>query len=125
MKHTQPLEIAKLKGATRHDPQRYKKVPPKSEFDIGQPPAHMGAEAKAAWFEIQSYAIPGVLTAAERPLLEVLANLFAEYRIDPLGFPTNRMGQMIGALARLGMSPADRQRLGVEPAPKENEFDEF
>ena len=125
MKHAQPRELAELKGATKHDPQRYRKTPPKSEFAIGNPPAHLCSDAKAAWFELQNYAIPGVLTAAERPLLEIASNLVAEYRMDILSFPTNRLSALIGCLARLGMSPADRQRLGVEKPPEKNEFDEF
>jgi len=58
-------------------------------------------------------AIPGVMTGADRVLLEVTANHLADYRKDPSGYPTTRLNQFILCLARFGMSPSDRTKLGV------------
>jgi hypothetical protein len=124
-RHAQPREVAELKGATRHDPQRYTMEPVKSEFELGQAPQHLSPAAQAAWFELSTYAPKGVLTGGERLLIEVTANLIAEYREDPRAFAAAKIGHLIGSLARLGMSPADRQKLGTPKAEKKNEFEEF
>lgn len=124
-RHPQPRELAELKGATRHDPQRYRKQPPAVELALGTAPGHLTAEAKACWFELESYAPRGVLTGADRATLEVLSNLLAEYRENPKEFAVGKYTHLIGCLARLGMSPADRQKLGTEKPPEGNPFDEF
>jgi hypothetical protein len=124
-RHTQPREVAEAKGAVRHNPQRYRNTPPKAAFALGEPPAHMGDAAKAVWFELDTYAAKGVLTCADRLLLEVAANLIAEYRMSPRDFVTARVGQLISCLGRLGMTPADRQKLSVPDAEKTNPFDNF
>lgn len=124
-RHAQPRELAELKGAPRHDPQRYRKEPPKNERPLGSIPEHLTAEAKAVWFEVEEYLLPGVMTAADRLVMEMLCELVAEFRKSPRDFPTNRIGQLVGCLGRLGMSPADRQKLGAEKKPEANSFDDF
>ena len=124
-RHAQPRKLAELKGATRHDPQRYRKELPESELALGLCPGYMADDAKAAWFELETYALKGVLTGADRVLLEVTATLLSEFRRDPGAFQVGKYGQLIGCLARLGMSPSDRQKLGTEKAKDGNPFDEF
>jgi phage terminase small subunit len=125
-RHPQPREVAELKGATKHDPQRYRKQPPAVDQPIGSAPAHMTEAARKVWFELETYAPRGVLTGADRVALEMLSNLLSEYREDPVAFKVGKYPALIGCLARLGMTPADRQKLGVEK-PKDDDvaFDEF
>jgi hypothetical protein len=83
-------------------------------------------EAKVCWFELESLAPTGVLKGADRIALEALSNLLAEYRKNPPEFAVGKYTHLIGMLARLGMTPADRQKLGTEKASDEgNEFDRF
>lgn len=124
-RHRQPLEVATAKGLVRHNPQRYRNTPPKAAYSLGTAPDHLGEEAKAVWFELDSYAAAGVLTCADRLLLELTCNLVADYRRDPDGFVTARIGQLISCLARLGMTPADRQKLSVAAPEKTNPFEDF
>lgn len=124
-RHSQPREVAALKGADKNHPERYKKEPPKAAQSLGTAPAHLSPEAQAAWFEIEAYAPVGVLAGADRLMLEVVANLLAEYRKDPVEFAVGKYTHLIGVLARLGMSPADRQKLGTEKAKEDNPFNEF
>jgi phage terminase small subunit len=124
-RHAQPREVAALKGADRKNPQRYRNEPPKADFDLGQPPAHLSPEAVAVWHELAVYAPRGVLQGPDRAMLELAANLFAEYRKDPAEFAVGKYTHLIGILARLGMSPADRQKLGAAKPPEENPFDGF
>lgn len=119
-------EAAALRGADRKDPQRFRdrKAAPKHEAPVGEPPAKMSVEAKACWFEIETYAIPGTLTAADRLMLESAANLMAEYRADPLEFSAAKLGRLFQALSSFGMTPVDRQKLGpVGPNAAANPFD--
>jgi hypothetical protein len=124
-RHTQPREVAALKGATKHDPQRYKTEPAKSEFPLGEIPEWMGDEAKAVWFELETYAAKGVLTGGDRMVMATLCELFAEFKEDARKMPANRIGQMIGCMGRLGLTPADRQKVGFEKPPAGNPFEGF
>lgn len=124
-RHPQPREIAELKGATKHDPQRYRKEPPAVEYELGDAPEHLTLEARKCWVEISTYAPIGVLKGADRITLELASNLLAEYRNNPSEFAVGKYTHLIGLLARLGMTPADRQKLGTEKPPEGNPFEEF
>ena len=112
--HKQPLEVAEVKGALKWNPRRYKDRKAKSRLPLGQPPKRMSDAAKEIWFELETYSLPGVLTGAERTTMELLSNLLAEYHVDPRAFPANKYGPIISCLARLGMTPADRQKVIVK-----------
>jgi phage terminase small subunit len=120
--HTQPVEIALLKGADKKHPERYRNEVPKSKLPLGGAPEHLTPAAADCWFEISSYAIPGVMTGADRVTLEMLANLLAEYREGPREFPSTKLGQLIGLLGRFGMSPSDRTKLGVAKNKEEDPY---
>ena len=112
-RHQQPRELAELKGAHKLNPQRYRNEVPKSEMPLGEYPEVRSTDPSECWFEIASMCIPGVLTGADRIFIEVAANLLAEYREDHKKFPSAKLRDMTSCLARFGMSPADRQKLGV------------
>ena len=125
-RHKQPRELAELKGAHKHDPQRYRDEPPKNKHRLGDPPAHMEEKAREIWYELLSHSLPGVATASERFIFEILSNLMMEYRVDPKGFATMKYSTMLGCIAKLGLSPTDRQKLGVNKGDeKKNEFEDF
>lgn len=119
-RHPQPREMAELTGATAKDPQRYKDSS-KSELPLGPAPGYMTDEQKACWDELSFYAIPGVLTGADKQILEVVSNLLAEYRQEPKDFAIGKYTHLIGGLARLGMTPSDRRHIEVEK-PKDDDF---
>lgn len=121
----QPVELAKLKGAHKKNPQRYKKEPPKSAHPLGESPKHIRGKSKDSWDELCKYCLKGVLTGADRFILEISSNLLAEYRSDPQEFSAAKLEKLIGCLARLGMTPADRQKLGVEKKAEDESFDDF
>jgi hypothetical protein len=100
--------------AIRKDPQRFRDEVPKSPHPIGDPPGGMDAEAVAAWNEVVAACAKGVLTGADRIIVEVASNLLSEYRLDPPGFQVGKYTVMISCFARLGMSPSDRTTLRVE-----------
>ena len=121
--HQQPREVAELKGAPAKNPQRYRTTVPKSGLPLGKGPEHMSDEARACWLELSELAIPGTMTGADRITLEVLSELLADFRDDPRKFPIGKYAPLIGSLARFGMSPSDRNKLGVDkPKDDENVF---
>lgn len=118
-----PREIQALKGDVAHNPQRYKGEVPKSEMAMGQAPEHMSDEARSVWFEIESIMVAGISTAPDRPMMELLCNLLAEYRECPKEFAIGKYGHLISCLARFGMSPSDRGRLAIEKPKDEDSFE--
>lgn len=125
-RHKQPREAAELKGADKRNPQRYRTDPAKSSLPLGQIPEWLSEQAQAVWFELETYAAKGVLTGADRMALATLSELVAEFREAPRKMPAARIGHMVGLLGRLGMSPADRQRIGVEkPKDAGDSFEDF
>ena len=118
----QPRELALLKGAHKVNAARYAEEVPKSDLPFGEPPAHMPQDARDVWAEIESLAIPGVLTGADRLTFEIMCNTFAEYRRDPENFQTARITALLAMLSRFGMSPADRNRLAAPAKPKSKTF---
>ena len=126
-KHTP--EMAKLTGAAKKNPQRYRKQPPKSEYGIGAPPAHLDKDHKTIWNELVKYGLPGTLTGSDRVHLESTVRLVYKMRFPPsYGFTTAENSLLISSLSKLGMNPQDRNRLGVQPAPKaksKKEADDF
>ena len=124
-RHSQPREVAEIKGADKRNPQRYESEPPKSSLPLGDAPKHLSEAAQSCWFEISTYSVPGVMTGADRLMLEMASNLLAEYRTDPIGFAIGKYAHLIGLLARFGMSPADRQKLSIDKPKDENPFAGF
>lgn len=124
-RHKQPAELAKLKGAVKKNPQRYRKEAPTTGKGLGKPPAHLPDEVVAVWKELDKCSLPGVLTSADRFVMEVAASLLAEFRTNRADFKAAKYSHLIGCLARLGLTPADRQKLGTEKPQEGNPFDEF
>jgi len=124
-RHKQPRELAELKGATKKDPQRYKKEAPTTGKALGKPPAHLPEDVVTVWKELEKCSLPGVLTSADRFVLEVAASLLVEFRANRADFKAAKYSHLIGCLARLGLTPADRQKLGTEKTREGNPFDEF
>lgn len=122
-RHAQPRELADLKGAVAKNPQNYRRQVPKSEYPLGDAPQHLSDEAKECWREISLCAVVGVLTNADRHILEITSNLLAEYRQEPTAFAIGKYGPLVGGFARLGMSPADRQKVGMVPPKNDNPYD--
>ena len=124
-RHRQPSAIAELKGATRKHPERYRDRAPESGLPLGNAPGHMSTGARTCWSELSAMAPKGVLTGSDRIALEVVSNLLAQFRQAPTMFPAVRFRHLVGGLARLVITPADRQRIGVAKPHGDETFDEF
>lgn len=124
-RHKQPAEVAKFKGADRKNPQRYRDEAAKGEGEVGDAPIHLQGPARLAWKELCAQSLKGVLTGSDRIILEVTANLLAEYRANPTEFAVGKYTHLIGNLARLGLTPSDRQKFGLEKPKERDEFEDF
>jgi phage terminase small subunit len=121
-----PIELAELKGATRQNPQRYRDTPPKSTSPLGDAPSTMSERAQRIWLEFEGNAPPGVMTGNDRPAMEMLCELFSEFREDPRAFVAAKYARLTILLAHFGMTPSGRRQVAGMSKPKgENEFDAF
>ncbi len=120
-RHTQPREVAELKGAVAHDPQRYRNNPPKSKLPLGNAPDWMDEAEAMAWVDFCTHIPPGVLTETDRMTLEMGSVLMAEFRELRRDFKVSKVAQLISIFGRFGMTPADRQKLHVEKIEDEQD----
>ena len=139
-----PAEIHLLRGnPSKKD---LSKAPPKSDQNIGEPPAHLTAQQKRDWRLIVKNAPRGVLTAADKaPLLawvvaydthrEAMRGIQREglLTVGSTGSPVRhpyvaiqdkQAEIMIRASAELGFTPSARSRVAAAAAsePRANKF---
>lgn len=111
-----PTKTLELRGAFARNPKRRaaRKAEPTPAGELGPPP-RLSKKQRAAWDEIVAQAAPGVLTSADRLIVELTARLAARMRDGELnGFLAQ---QLRSCLASLAMTPADRSRVNVPPPP--------
>ena len=117
--------ILEARGAFKKDPKRAR-VDPKPAGNLRKtPPANLTADQKKAWAHIVRIAPAGVLMNSDEILLEMCACLLAEFQANPAEMPTARLLRLETQLGKIGLSPADRARIAVEPPPTPGAFDEF
>ncbi len=121
-----PTELLELSGRFKHDPQRARPVGPKSSRPLGPPPKHLVGDERATWLEIAEAAPGGVLTYADRFLLELVAKGLARSRREVLKAADLALVQR--GLSLLGLTPSDRSRItpsGDDDTPKADPLAEF
>jgi len=127
--HPLPLSIAKLKGADRKDPQRYRdrKAAITCKQALGPAPDRLSPEAQGIWKEVQAIMVDGVMTEMDKMAMEAFCELMAEFREDPRSFNGAKYGRLITFFSLFGMTPVDRQKIRAEkPEPTaHNAFDMF
>ena len=72
---------------------------------------YFNAKEIVAWDEIVKGAPIGVLTSADRQIVEVLSRLIAECRENFIVFPVQKLARIESMLGKLGMTPADRSKV--------------
>jgi phage terminase small subunit len=83
---------------------------PRNDAELGDAPSYLTADEKAAWSELEPLLLPGTCTAAERPVLAILARLWAEFR-SGAPMDTSRIAQLRIALEAFGLSPTSREKI--------------
>ena len=119
-----PTEILKLNGAFKENPNRTRPVGAKSKRALGMPPKRLSEAELEVWVEIEGNAADGVLTSADRYVLELMARLVARLRADWL--TGAEMSQLTWCISHLGMTPSDRSKVLADGGdPEASPFDEF
>jgi phage terminase small subunit len=116
--------ILALRGSFKTHPERKRPNEPEvtAPFTL-DPPAHLSADAAACWREIAGIAPAGVLTAADVLVVEMLADLLAEYRRAPSEMSPSKLGHMRQMLRSLGLDPSGRASLVVPKKPDGGRFE--
>ncbi|MFV8816675.1 hypothetical protein [Haliea sp. E17] len=123
-----PKHLALLDGSARKNPQRYRNEDRFHSDGLGEPPEHLTEAQEATWREIEAKALPGLLMASDRFMVEIAACLLAEYRSAPGDFRSGKLTTLNSLLYKLGLTPGSAQRFGIETAKKDladNPFAQF
>lgn len=117
--HRKPIEAHALSGSVQKNPKRYegRTTEPRPSAPIGNAPDHLSTEAQKVWEELVSIAPKGSLGCSDRLILEIVCVLTVAFRAGLLT-RASEVSQLINALGRLGLTPADRAKLNVEPQPE-------
>ena len=114
-----------MRGSFKNHPER---KPANEPEGVGafpkRPPSRLSAAERSAWRAIVKQVPQGVLTGSDQIAVEIAACLLAEYREDPRGMATARIGRLVTELNRLGCTPSGRASLQVL-LPQKNEFDDL
>jgi hypothetical protein len=125
-RHRLPTSVLEASGAFDHDPQRReaRENEPVPSGPLGDPPLGFDDGQRVVWEELACQAAPGVLTIADRILVEMGARLITRLRRgEPLKAAEQNL--ILSILARMGMTPSDRSRIAAPPPEKEHSEDTF
>ena len=116
--------VLEARGSFAKHPERVRGPEPVNTLPIGNAPSSFNLEHRDVWIEFVTSAPPGVLSASERILVEMIVRLIVEIRtcdeVKPALF-----GKLDTLIGKCGMTPADRQRVGVAPPKDANDFDDI
>ncbi|GAA3758132.1 hypothetical protein [Terriglobus aquaticus] len=118
-----PISIGEATGAKEHNPGRYegRKNAPKPDPELGPAPNYFDDVDRDFWNEVAGTTAPGVLTKADRILVEVTARLLRKFRDkNPQtgGLKPVELGHLRACLGSMGLAPADRGRVTGSDASK-------
>lgn len=121
--HRKSIQELKLNGSIKANPARYKDRTqvPVSNGDLGEPPAAMSKAAKNVWAELATQAPEGLLTFADRMLVELACSLICKMRNRRAVATKGDQQLLLQTLSKLGLTPIDRDRVTVKPPEKPKE----
>jgi phage terminase small subunit len=119
-RHRTPTQQLEQRGAFEKDPQRRseRQHEPRPSGPLGDPPEYLSPAAQGVWHELASQVPDGVLTIADRFLVEIVSRQMARLRSGE-ELKAAETNQIISCLSRMGLTPADRSRVAVPPPPEE------
>lgn len=133
-----PLPIAEATGAIEKNKKRFEgrdKVP-LPQGPIGEPPNYFDDVDRDLWREVVELPAPGILTSADRLLVEITVKLLRRLRLIEYAEPEEgrqrqqitpltgvEMGHLRACLGSMGCTPADRTRVHAGDDGKEKSQD--
>lgn len=104
--------------------ERHQEAKGKGRFPKRVPP-HLTANEKDMWRDIVKRVPDGLLTNSDVYVVEICAVLMVKLRdVGPVEMGSSLMTRLSSELKQLGLSPAARASLNVEPE-KKTSFDDF
>ncbi len=118
--------MLRMEGAFKRNPKLGRALAnePVPDPELGAPPDYFDDAQKACWAEFADIMPPGVIAKSDRIIVEMGARLLAQYR-TPDGLPAMALRLLMSVLASLGLTPADRSRVGVVPRSQGSGWDDF
>ena len=114
--------ILESRGAFKANPNRKREAEPVVNEPLDKtPPPHLNEMEADCWHEIIGLAPSGVLTAADKMSVEMIAVLMTEFRLNKADTTAAIINRLAQELTKLGLNPSGRAGLTVEK-PKENQF---
>jgi phage terminase small subunit len=135
-----PTSILEANGAFDRNPDRgrARENEPIPSGPLGDPPERLTRVQREVWIELSQEIPDGVLSVADRKLLEIYCRFEAFARggdpdesgaaMPPQKLKASEYNLMVSILSRMGMTPADRSKLNVPSPEKEkatNTFEEL
>lgn len=110
-----PTAVLALNGGLAHDPKRYanRTAEPVRSGELGPAPESFDDDLLAIWDEIVGDIPDGVLTNADRVIVELAVRLTKKMRDGDLNAAL--AAQLVSCLSRLAMTPSDRSKVQVVP----------
>jgi phage terminase small subunit len=110
------IEQLKLTGTYQMNKARYEhrlNPVPTIQLPVGRPPAHLPALERAVWAEVVRSVPEGLLGRPDRLVLEVATRLIIKMRTGAA--KPSEVGALLNVLAKLGMTPAARLKMNLQP----------
>lgn len=119
-----PTNVLHLSGAFKHNPQRLqaRANEPQPDGPIGEAPEWMAQDEAALWDTIAAESPPGVLTSADRGLLEIMVEL--KKLVQSRAADPKERALLLRCYTELGMTPASRSKVQAKTT-KTEEINEF
>lgn len=101
---------------------------------LGDPPEHFTRTQREIWFELALQVPDGVLTVADRMMVEIYCGLVARHRggvnadgetVYPEVLKASEYELILKLLGRMGLTPADRSKIKAPTRDKQNAQDTF
>lgn len=119
-----PLAKARLTGADKKNPQRYRnRSEPDGGGPVGDPPAYLTADARKVW-ELFKLELPW-LKRSDRAALESISTLRARVMMGGEPPTAAMVRELRASLSSLGATPVARQAIKWQPDTDEDDPFEF
>jgi hypothetical protein len=120
-----PTYMNVISGTYIKNPQRRAKGEPTPKGGIGKYPTEQNTVLPLVWDELVSVVCPGVLGDADRIWLERTCKLQAQSRRQGAEFSAAKEILLQSYLAKLGLTPCDRNRITAAPGDTREPGDEY
>lgn len=117
-KHRLNPDVARVTGADKRSPGRFKGRSDPQTDPLGDPPANLTESMQAEWHSL--FADIPWLRRSDRGIVALTVRLLDALHTNPAQFPISGYGQLRLCLSSLGATPVDRSRV----SQSDDEYDD-